>query len=139
MTTVTSLAKLNAALMKDLISAMKEAEYMAMCDMKEGTDVFYGGGSPKMYTRTGALGMTPKTSDFSSSASGLGGQVSFKAYLDQSGNYTTGKRPSMATVLQLANYGGVSGYRPTVGTKGFWEYSLSLMEESFYQTIANYF
>lgn len=139
MKTVRSLAELNKALMKELSAAMKEAEYMAIGDMKEGTEVFYSGGSPKRYHRTGALGMTPKTSDFSLSSGGFGGQASFKAYLDQSGGYTTGKRPSMATVLRLANYGNVSGYRPTVGTKGFWEYSLAEMEDSFYAALADHF
>lgn len=122
-------------IMAQIIAAVKEAEYMAMGDMHEGTEAFYGGGQPSVYERTGQLGTTPRTSGITSSSH----MAKFKAYLDQGGGYTTGKRPSMATVLRLANYGGVSGYRPTVGAKGFWEYSERLIEESFYQAMASKF
>ena len=124
-------AKISKAIMNEIIAAVKEAEYMAMGDMHEGTEVFYGGGQPVRYTRTGELGRTPRTSGVSTGSH----SASFRAYLDQSNVYTTGKRPSMATVLDLANYGNVSGYRPTVGTKGFWEYSEMLIQESFYDAL----
>ena len=128
MPVATSLAQLNQQMMQAVRAAMMEANYMAMGDMHEGTEVFYGGGSPIRYVRTGKLGSTPRTTGVTSSVGGSGGMASFRAYLDQGGAYTTGKRPSMATVLDLANYGGVKGMRPTVGVKGFWEYSEELME-----------
>lgn len=127
--------ELSAEIMQEIISAMNEAEFMAMGDMHEGTEVFYGGGQPKMYERTGQLGTTPRTSGVKTS----GKTVSFDAYLSQEGGYETGKHPSMATVLQLANNGGVAGYRDTVGTKGFWEYSEGLIEESFHRALASRF
>lgn len=130
-----TLAELEKAIMKEIVSAMRETEYMAMGDMNEGIDVFYGGGTPVMYKRTGQLRSTPKTSGVEVE----GKSASFKAYLDQSGGYTTGKQPSMATVLQLANYGNVSGYRPTVGAKGFWEYSEKLIEESLNKAFSSRF
>ena len=126
---------ISAEIMKEIIAAMHEAEYMAMGDMQEGINAFYSGGQPVMYNRTGQLGTTPRTSGVTSS----GKSASFDAYLSQSGGYNTGKNPSMGTVLQLANYGGVSGYRDTVGTKGFWEYSEGLIEESFYHALASRF
>lgn len=128
-------AKISKAIMNEIIAAVKEAEYMAMGDMHEGTEVFYGGGQPKRYTRTEQLGRTPRTSGVTSGSH----MATFRAYLDQSHVYTTGKRPSMATVLDLANYGNVSGYRPTVGAKGFWEYSEQLIQESFYDALAKRF
>lgn len=126
---------ISAKIMEEIIAAMHEAEYMAMGDMHEGIDVFYGGGQPVMYNRTGQLKTTPKTSGVVSS----GKSASFDAYLSQNGGYNTGKNPSMGTVLQLANYGGVSGYRDTVGTKGFWEYSEGLIEDSFHKALASRF
>lgn len=130
-----TLAELEKAIMKEIVSTMRETEYMAIGDMDEGIDVFYSGGTPVMYKRTGQLRSTPKTSGVEVE----GNSASFKAYLDQSGGYTTGKQPSMATVLQLANYGNVSGYRPTVGAKGFWEYSEKLIEESLNKAFSSRF
>lgn len=121
--------------MREIVSAMNEVSHLALQDMKEGTELFYGGGSPTRYERTGQLGTTPRITGVTSG----GTTASFKAYLNQNGGYTTGKRPSMATVLQLANYGNVSGYRPTVGAKGFWEYSEHLIEDSLNSVFASRF
>ena len=128
-------SEISAEIMKEIIAAMHEAEYMAMGDMHEGLDVFYGGGEPVMYERTGQMETTPRTTGVSSS----GKTASFEAYLSQDGGYDTGKKPSMGTVLQLANYGDVAGYRDTVGAKGFWEYSEDLIEDSFHKALANRF
>lgn len=130
-----NLAELNKEIMKVVSAAMKEVNYLALDSMAEGVDMFYNGGSPTKYERTDKLRRTPKVSGVLTGST----MASFKAYLDQSGGYTTGKRPSMATVLQLANYGGVSGYRPTVGAKGFWEYSEHLIEDSLNEVFASYF
>lgn len=130
-----SLAELNKEIMRKVNAAMKEVNYLALGDMRMGLDYFYGGGSPKQYTRTGQMGRTPKVTSVISS----GTSASFDAFLYQGGGYTTGKRPSMATVLQLANYGNISGYRPTVGSKGFWEYSENLIEDSLNEVFSYYF
>lgn len=132
---MSSSKEISAKIMEEIVAAMHEAEYMAMGDMQEGTEVFYGGGQPKVYERTGQLGTTPRTSGVKTS----GKSVSFDAYLSQEGKYSTGKHPSMGTVLELANYGNVSGYKDTVGTKGFWEYSEGLIEESFHRALASRF
>ena len=121
-------------IMSQITAAVQEAEYMAMGDMHEGLDVFYSV-QPSVYRRTGQMASTPRTSGVTSSSH----MAKFRAYLEKSGGYSTGKHPSMATVLVLANYGGVSGYRPTVGVKGFWEYSESLIEQSFYRAMASRF
>lgn len=130
-----NLAALTAEIMTDVVAAMNEVSYLALGDMREGTEMFYGGGTPTSYVRTGQLGTTPKVTGVTSG----GTSAYFTAYLYQGGSYTTGKRPSMATVLDLANYGNVSGYRPTVGAKGFWEYSEHLIEDSLNSVFSSYF
>ena len=134
--------QLNAMIMKDLKKAAQVASEKMLADMYEETGDFYAGGEPVMYQRTGALGDTPKTTAVSSVSSADGGTVSFKAYLDTYTQYTTGRKPSMKTVLDLANNGGDMTNPPmraVVGKSGFWDRAEEKMEESFKETMEQFF
>lgn len=134
--------QLNALIMKDLKKAASVASQKMLADMYEETEGFYSGSNPKMYQRTGALGDTPRTTAISSSSSGNGGEVSFKAYLDTSHQYTTGRGPSMKTVLDLANNGGDMKNPPmraVVGNTGFWDRAEEKMEKDFNETMMKFF
>ena len=58
-------------------SAMSEIDAKAMANMTQETQGFYGGGSPTLYSRTGQLGSSPRTSG----VQGGGNAVSMKMYL----------------------------------------------------------
>lgn len=134
--------QLNAMIMKDLKKAAHVASEKMLADMYEETGDFYTGGEPVMYQRTGALGDTPRTTSVDSSSTVDGGSVSFKAYLDTSTGYTTGRSPSMQTVLDLANNGGDMTNPPmraVVGKSGFWDRAEEKMEESFKETMKQFF
>ena len=136
-----STEELERQIMDEMRKAMGEVEVQARDDMRRGTQYFYAGGVPRMYKRTGALGNTPQTTSVSSS----GNSVSFEAYLNQSGGYATGDNPSMAQVLELANYGNAwttaSGApaRPNVGATGFWEKSEEWIEQSLNRIMGQHF
>ena len=123
---VNSTEELERALMRNMRNAMKSVEAKALADMYDETGKFYTGGEPKEYQRTGALGDTPRTTKPTLS----GDTVEFKAYLDTSGGYTTGKKPSMEQVLTLADKGSYPGLRPTVGKGGFWERAEQKIEKA---------
>ena len=142
MGTARNAKQLNAMIMKDLKKAAQVASEKMLSDMYEETEDFYTGGEPSMYQRTGALGDTPRTTAVSVASSTEGGTVSFKAYLDTSTQYTTGKNPSMKTVLDLANNGGdmtSPPMRAVVGQPGFWDRAQDKMEESFKETMDRFF
>lgn len=140
-----SMAQLNAELMSALRSAMNKANSRGFEQTQKDVKWFYSGGSPNWYTRTGALGNTPRKTGVSSSVSGTGGSATFSIYLDQSGGYSTGDKPGMGAVLNLANYG--AGWKtkggkiahPTVGNKGFWERAERHIEEIFNQEVGSAF
>lgn len=134
--------QIKAMLMKDLKKAAHVASEKMLADMYEETGDFYAGGEPVMYQRTGALGDTPHTTPVTASSTADGGSVSFKAYLDTSTGYTTGRNPSMKTVLDLANNGGDMTNPPmraVVGKSGFWDRAEEKMEESFKETMEQFF
>ena len=136
-----NLKQLEEMLKKEMRAAMKEVKEKSLEDMKKGTEYFYSGGSPKQYTRTGALGKTPKTTDISV----FGNSMSFLAYLNPNHKYTTGDNPTMMKVLNLANYGvawttrGGRPARPTVGNPQFWEYSEKRIEKSLESIMSKHF
>lgn len=135
-----NLAELEKELNKELRKSMIEAKNKALADMEEETSDYYEGTDPT-YVRTYALRDTPKTSDLSIKNN----DISFNAYLDQTHQYTTGDNPTMAKVLNLANYGKpwktASGAlaRQTVGKKGFWERAENKMEKSLDDIISKNF
>ena len=139
--TASNMDELNAMLISEMRKAMSLASNQMLPDMYGETYKFYTKGKPKEYERTGALGDTPKTTAVSSS----GNVVSFKAYLDTSGGYTTGDNPSMTQVLDLANYGkpwttkSGSPARATLGKKGFWERAEKKMQRTLDRTMRQFF
>ena len=134
-----NMQQLEAMLRTKLEMAMNEVAHESLLNMQDATQWFYDGGKPIKYERTGALGRTPKVTPITSG----GKEVSFKAYLDQSGAYSTGKNPTMLDVLNLANYGvtgsSVGNLRPTVGARGFWELAEVTIHESLDRTLSRYF
>ena len=128
-------------LQKDMRKAIGVVNSKVLADMYEETGDYYSGGSPKVYERTGALGDTPRTTAPTNS-----GDVSeFKAYLDESHQYTTADNPTMTQVLHLANEGspwttqGGRPAHPTVGKKGFWDRAQQKMEKTLDETMSKYF
>lgn len=136
-----NMQQLEAMLQKELSAAMNEVATEAMVDMQKATKYFYDGGSPIWYSRTGALGNTPKVTPIRK----YGNLISFKAYLDLGHTYNTGDQPNMLQVLNLANYGqpwitsGGNPARPTVGSMGFWERAEEDMKKSLNNTLRRHF
>lgn len=142
MATAKNMKQLNNMLMKELRKASHVVSEKMLGDMYEETGGFYTSKEPKVYERTGALGDTPRTTAITSTTTDSGGEVSFKAYLDKDHQYTTGIRPSMATVLKHANTGGDRSNPPmraVVGKSGFWERAEEKMEKSLNDTMDKYF
>lgn len=142
MPTAKNMKQLNQMLMKNLQKALDEANRKILEDMCEETEDFYTGGTPVKYQRTGALGDTPRTTAVSSKTTSNGGSASFDAYLDTSEQYTTGKRPSMKTVLTLANKGSDMTNPPmraVVGKPGFWDRARDKMEDRLKDAISHFF
>ena len=143
MPTARNMRQLNAMLTNQLRKAMKETKEAVLADMQEATDRFYAGGQPIRYERTGALGETPDTTPVVMTFNENGGSGSFEAYLDTSHQYTTGKRPSMKTVLNLANDWTSPPpphhLRETAGEPEFWESAEKEMEKSFHTIIKENF
>lgn len=139
--TAKNMKELEQMLLKEMRKAMNVASEKMLADMHDETSDFYTQGNPKIYQRTGALGDTPKTTAVSSS----GNIVSFRAYLDTSGGYTTGDNPSMTQVLNLANYGkpwtteSGNPARATLGKKGFWERAEKKMQRTLDRTMGQFF
>lgn len=136
----TSMAALRSAIMKEMRDAMAETQYMAQDDMEMAIEtVFYEGGSPKVYERTGQLGNTPQISPLSQ----RGLTITFDAKLNNSGSYTSGKNPSMQDILALTNYGttnsSVGRLAPAVGGKRYWEKAEEQIEKSLNDNMKNHF
>lgn len=143
--TANSMEELRAIMLKEADKAMRVASEKALADMYDETGKFYTGRKPKKYKRTGALGDTPRTTANKKVITSRNtAEVSFEAYLDQKHDYTTGDKPSMEQVLDLANYGkpwttkGGADAKPTVGKKGFWERAEKKMEKHFNQTMRKF-
>lgn len=134
-----NMSQLEAMLMKELKKSMDIASEKILADMYEETAGFYTKKNPELYERTGALGDTPRVT----SPTVTKNAVSFEAYLDKEHQYTTGKKPTMEDVLNLANYGitdsSVGRLRHALGNKGFWEDAEEKMERTLNQTIGKFF
>lgn len=142
MITARNMNQVNQLLMKKIQQAMKEVQQNALSDMQKETARFYEGTQPTSYHRTGALGQTPRVSDLTSSKSSTGGKVSFNAYLDDTHQYTTGRQPTMRTILTMANQGGSMKNPPMAaldGNPGFWDRSKEEIERELKQTMTRYF
>lgn len=137
--TVKNSAELEKALKQQLKKAMSVGSKKVLADMYESAGSFYTGGEPVLYERTGALGDTPETTDVTVD----GDTVSFKAYFDDAGGYSTGKNPTMHDVLDLANYGitnsSVGNLRRTVGKSGFVEEADKKIEQTMDSVLSQFF
>lgn len=135
--------QLNALLMLHLNRAMNEAAFKSLSDMRDETVDFYTGEQPKIYQRTGELAQTPAVSKVSSSSTQNGGSASFEAYYNTQHKYTTGKRPSMATVLDVANRGLTAAkehnLRPAVGKTGFIDRAEEKVKKSTIDALSKHF
>ena len=134
----TNMKQLENMLKKQARKALTVASEKIEADMYEETGDFYTKGKPKMYERTGALGDTPRTTAISTN----GNILTFNAYLDQSHQYTTGKSPSMAAVLDVANdHSLASAYvlNPPLGRQHFWDRSEKKIEKTFNKTMRSFF
>ena len=118
-------AELERLIQRDIERALKISERKALEDMFEAVGRFYASGDPKKYQRTGALMNTPKTRNINNN--------SFEAYLDDSGHYTTGKRPSMGQVLELTNEGSA------VGASGYWSIATKKIQADFEIAMSQFF
>lgn len=143
MATAKNMKQLNQLLQNQLNRAMKESAHEALSDMRDETVGFYTDTSPEKYNRTGSLGETPRVSTVEYITNGDIQVASFRAYLDTNYTYTTGKRPSMATVLDIANRGLTAAkqhqMRNVVGNIGIWDDALVNIEKSFDQIMRKYF
>ena len=133
---------------KGMVTASKDIE-RAMFKETEG---FYSQGTPVMYQRTGKLERAPRVSEL---IGGFTDEISFRAYLDQSGGYpsitytywnggqTTSKAPSMTDVLNLTNYGTTSSsvgkLHPALGRSGYWERAMAQMQQLLDKNIGKQF
>lgn len=130
---------LKAAIIKEIKEAMNDTQEDIGRHLDEAVPSFYDGGFPTRYDRTGALGETPETTNLSVS----GDTVSFEAKLNNSGGYTSGKRPSMQDVLKLTNNGitnsSVGYLQPAVGRSGYWERAESHMQDDLDSAMSKHF
>ena len=137
----TNYAQLEEMIRNRARQAMNSTRELSLFDMRLCVTKFYTGGTPVMYSRTGALGNTPEVSSLSDG----GDTLSFEAFLNTGHGYTTGARPSMLQVLKLANDGipfiTPSGRpaKPTVGKKGFWDDAEKRIEKDLYNTMKKFF
>lgn len=131
-----STEQLQKQIMDRMERAMHQVEQKSIKRIDSAILYFYSGGTPVAYHRTGHLMDTRETDPVT--RGGL--TVQFRAYLNEGvGGYTTGKRPSMADVLALTNYGGASGLRPAVGNTGWWQRAEDYIHSDFESTFASYF
>ena len=128
-------AELEQQIMEKMKTAANMARLKTVVHMRVALQSFYAGGHPVMYKRTGQLGNTPIVT----TVSGGGRSLTYDAYLNEGGGYSTGCKPSMSAVLQLANYGSYGGLRPTVGASGFWERALTHIENDLNSSFAIFF
>ena len=135
MAVATSMGQLVEMIMAQMVAAMSVVRSLSEVDMDVSIGEFYAGGTPVMYARTGQLKSTPRTTGLARG----GKSVMFTAYLNQGGGYSTGKCPSMATILQHTNYGAVQGLRPAVGSPGYWEKAEMRIKRDLDSTFASFF
>ena len=135
--TATSMAELERMLRQHMEKAMRVVDAKVLADMFEETGAFYGGGTPTVYQRTGNLGSSPKTTNFSSG----GKTVSFEAYLDMSVGYAVPNplfRASHFSTEEVftAAEAGAAGIK---GRPGFWARSEQKMQKALDSTMGSFF
>lgn len=144
---VHSIAELKLKILTEMDASMAAAKTLMQAHMEKELASFYSQGTPKVYDpnngnqRTHQMEHTARTTDVDWS----GNVFTFDAYLDQSGSYTSGSKPTMGQVLDLANYGIAfttkNGYpaRPTLGKGGFWERAEKYFQKDLDKAFSIYF
>ena len=140
MPTANNSAELEKMIMDQVQKAMQATQVKIKADMLKETKAFYSKGSPRLYTRTGQLGNSPRTTPVV-----IGGNsASFEAYL-QLGSYPV---PNEAfTSRGFASYfsplevmtAAEAGTANIKGKSGFWERSLKHMESDIKTVFGRYF
>lgn len=106
-----NMASLVKAIQDEMREAMEETTDNSIADAQINTKIFYSGGSPDSYKRTGQYGNSPNSHGIKESGNILYSDV----YLDDNYEYHTGTY-SARKVFEEAEIGG-SGI---VGTPGTW-------------------
>ena len=133
-------AELEKMIMDQVQKAMQATQVKIKADMLKETQAFYSQGSPILYTRTGQLGSSPKTTPVVMG----GNSASFEAYL-QLGSYhvpneafTSRGWASYFSPLEVMT-AAEAGTAHIKGRSGFWERSLQHMEKDVNTVFGRYF
>ena len=133
-------AELEKMIMDQAQKAMQATQVKIQADMLKETQAFYSQGSPILYTRTGQLGSSPKTTPVVMG----GNSASFEAYL-QLGSYhvpneafTSRGWASYFSPLEVMT-AAEAGTAHIKGKSGFWERSLKHMESDVKTVFGRYF
>ena len=140
MPVVTNSAELEKMIMDQVQKAMQATQVKIKADMLKETKAFYSQGSPILYTRTGQLGSSPRTTPVVMG----GNSASFEAYL-QLGSYhvpneafTSRGWASYFSPLEVMT-AAEAGTAHIKGKSGFWERSLQHMEKDINTVFGHYF
>lgn len=135
-----SSAELEQMIVREMQKAMQVTQRKIEADMFEEVGKFYTQGNPRLYTRTGNLGNSPRTTAISAS----GTSASFEAYLDP-GSYhvpnevfTSRGWKSYFSPLQVLT-AAESHAAGILGKGGFWSRSLKRMKTEIITTIGQFF
>ncbi len=133
-------AELEKMIMDQVQKAMQATQVKIKADMLKETKAFYSQGSPILYTRTGQLGNSPRTTPVVVG----GNSASFEAYL-QLGSYhvpneafTSRGWASYFSPLKVMT-AAEAGTAHIKGKSGFWERSLQHMEKDVNTVFGRYF
>lgn len=133
-------AELEKMIMDQVQKAMQATQVKIKADMLKETKAFYSQGSPILYTRTGQLGSSPRTTPVVMG----GNSASFEAYL-QLGSYhvpneafTSRGWASYFSPLEVMT-AAEAGTAHIKGKSGFWERSLQHMEQDINTVFGRYF
>jgi len=133
-------AELEKMIMDQVQKAMQATQVKIKADMLKETQAFYSQGSPTLYTRTGQLGSSPRTTPVVMG----GNSASFEAYL-QLGSYhvpneafTSRGWASYFSPLEVMT-AAEAGTAHIKGKSGFWERSLQHMEKDVNTVFGRYF
>lgn len=133
-------AELEKMIMDQVQKAMQATQVKIKADMLKETQAFYSQGSPILYTRTGQLGSSPRTTPVVMG----GNSASFEAYL-QLGSYhvpneafTSRGWASYFSPLEVMT-AAEAGTAHIKGKSGFWERSLQHMEKDINTVFGRYF
>lgn len=133
-------AELEKMIMDQVQKAMQVTQVKIKADMLKETKAFYSQGSPILYTRTGQLGSSPRTTPVVVG----GNSASFEAYL-QLGSYhvpneafTSRGWASYFSPLEVMT-AAEAGTAHIKGKSGFWERSLQHMGKDVNTVFGRYF